>query len=508
MQIETKLFTPDLKTDCLILPIYSSKQQSLITTEFNKNNGNVIDELIDSQDLTGKYGEIKWLYNLNPNTKRILTIGVGTLDNLTGTGFIKLLDLVTQQLTGKQFTTVVNGLLDIQLNEDSVNDSKNKQNIRSGDWLLSQIVLTTAKYNNPVKNYQEKPKSKLDIKNYYICSANDKLNYTSYKELISNNLVLANAIKISKDLANMPPNICNPAYFAEESTNLANKYSNLKCTIFSHEQLEKMGMGAFVSVSQGSNHPGCMIVLEYNGTTNTSEQPYVLIGKGITFDTGGYTLKPPKSMLGMKYDMSGAASVFATMQAIAELKLPLKVIGILACAENMIGHKSTRPNDIVTSLKGKTIEINNTDAEGRLVLCDALTYSEKFNPKVVIDIATLTGAAVVALGYQYTAAYTNDQKLAQDLVAASNKTHDLVWPMPLCKDYNDLMSNPLADLQNSSSMPVAGSITAACFLHNFIPANASWAHLDIAGSATVNSDHTESTGRPVPLLVNYLMAQV
>ncbi len=508
MQIVTKLFTPDLKADCLILPVYSSKQQSLITTEFNKNHGNVIDELIDSKDLTGKYGEIKWLYNLNPNVKRILTIGIGSVEDLTGNGFIKLLDLVMQQLTAKPFMNVVNGLFDVQLNEDSVNNCKNKPNARSSDWLLSQIVLATAKYNNPIKHYQDKPESKLTIENYYICSANNKLDYTSFNKLIDNNLVIANAIKTAKDLGNMPPNICTPKYFAEESTKLANKYSNLKCTVFSHEQLEDMGMGAFVSVSQGSNNPGCMVVLEYNGTSNTSEQPYVLIGKGITFDTGGYTLKPPKSMLGMKYDMCGAASVLATMQAINDLKLPIKVIGILACAENMIGHKSTRPNDIVTTLKGKTVEINNTDAEGRLVLCDALTYSAKFNPKVVIDIATLTGAAVVALGYQYTAVYTNDQKLSQDLVAVSHKTHDLIWPMPLCKDYNELMSHPLADLQNSSSMPVAGSITAACFLSNFIPENASWAHLDIAGTATVKADHSESTGRPVSLLVNYLINQV
>jgi len=306
----------------------------------------------------------------------------------------------------------------------------------------------------------------------------------------------------------MPANICNPAYLEDQSLQLAKKHKKLSCTVYDHDQLTDMGMGAFSAVSQGSNHPGCMIVLEYNNSSDKKAQPYILIGKGITFDTGGYTLKPAMHMVGMKYDMSGAASVFGTMQAVCELELPIRVIAILACAENMIGHKSTRPDDIVTSLKGKTIEINNTDAEGRLVLCDTLTYCEKYNPKVVIDVATLTGAAMVALGYNYTAVYTNNTKLEQDLLQSSKKTFDPIWPMPLCHEYDKFMKSPLADLKNSSSKPIAGSITAACFLANFIPKDCAWAHLDIAGSATVEADHKESTGRPVPLLVNYLMGEV
>lgn len=506
MQINFKAFNIAETTDCLILPVYQDKTLTGIASEVDNANNNILSHLQASNDLTGKYGELKWLYNISENIKSVLTVGVGNLNKLTGNKYIDLLNITINSLTNKSYQTVVNTLADVELLQDATTNQNQKHPAQSLDWKVKQIILTTEKYSNQVKTYQEQPCPSINIESYYITSSNTEL--ANSEQVINNTQILASAIKTAKDLANMPPNICNPGYFRQRSEELATKHSSLSCQVLSHDELEEMGMGAFCSVSQGSNHPGCMIVLEHKGSGNKNEQPYVLIGKGITFDTGGYTLKPPKSMLGMKYDMSGAASVYATMQAVAELNLPINVIGILACAENMIGHKSTRPNDIIKSLSGKSIEINNTDAEGRLVLCDALTYSEKFKPKVVIDVATLTGAAVMALGYQYTAVYTNEDKLQRDLINAANDSHDLIWPMPLCNDYNELLDNPFADLQNSSSMPVAGSITAACFLANFVPKDTTWAHLDIAGSATVKSNHTEATGRPVPLLLNYLLKQV
>lgn len=506
MQIHINRFDSNTIADCIILPIYQDKQQPLITTEFNKTHNNIIDKLISSHDITGKFGELRWLYNASENTKRILTVGAGKPDTLTNSSYISLINLTIQQLTDKPLNHVINGLADIDFNKKYKN--LNQPEKQSLNWKLNQIALITENYLNPAKKYQATAQSKLTIETYSISSCAELPSDSDLNTLLNHNHALAKAIKTAKDLGNMPPNICTPGFIADEANNLAKKHPNLACTIYSHEQLEEMGMGSFCSVSQGSDNPGKLIVLEYNGCTNKNEQPYVLIGKGITFDTGGYTLKPPKSMLGMKYDMCGAASVLATMQAVSDLKLPLNIVGILACAENMIGHKSTRPNDIVTTYSGKTVEINNTDAEGRLVLCDAISYSEKFKPKVIIDVATLTGATVVALGYHYSAAYTNKAELEQELLQVANLTHDPIWFMPLCHDYDELMRSPIADLHNSSSMPVAGSITAACFLANFVPENCAWVHLDIAGTATVKGDHTEATGRPVSLLVNYLLNQI
>lgn len=505
MQIYLESYDPNKKVDCIILPVYKDGKLPELSEKFDESNNKVLTKLISEQDITGKYGEIKSVYNISDNAKQIISVGAGDPHTLTGSKYIKLINNVFNTLTNKPYNTIVSCLTEIELYDDNPCDNLNSQTPRSIDWKTRQNIICAEQFANPVNTYLSSEKPKLNIESLYIVNTNNSLNDNN--ELITQNLKIADAIKTAKDLGNMPPNDCNPAYFATRSKELAEKHSNLNCEIHSHDELEKLGMGAFCSVSQGSNHPGCMIILNYTGSSNKTDAPYVLIGKGITFDTGGYTLKPPKAMLGMKYDMCGAASVFATMQAVAELNLPINVIGMLACAENMIGHKSTRPNDIVKSLNGKTIEINNTDAEGRLVLCDTMTYSKKFNPKVVIDVATLTGAAMVALGFEYTAAYTNDKNLQKSLLAASHNSHDLIWPMPICEDYHELMENPMADLQNSSSMPLAGSITAACFLSHFIPENTPWAHLDIAGSATVRSEHTEATGRPVPLLVNYLLDQ-
>lgn len=507
MHISISTYNPSTPTDCLILPIYttdSKNKSASITEKFDQSNNNIISDLIKTKDLTGKYAEIKWLYNVNSNIKRVLAIGIGDPSKLTANSYIDLLTKVMEQVVSIPLNNLSNGLLDVPVPSEYSHYREN--NYKSLEWKISQNILVAERFNHTTKNYQQAALPALELENYTLCYSHDENNLGFEKDaLVKQNQILAAAIRKSKDLANMPANICNPAYLEQQVKDLCNKFSNLTCTVYEHDQITAMGMGAFSAVSQGSNNPGKMIIIEYNNSKNT--EPYVLVGKGITFDTGGYTLKPANSMVGMKFDMSGSASVIATMQAICELELPIKVVGILACAENMIGHKSTRPDDIVTTLKGKTIEINNTDAEGRLVLCDALTFSEKFKPKVVIDIATLTGAAVVALGYHYTAMYTNNKQLEADLITASHKVFDPVWPMPLCRDYDQLMKSPLADLKNSSGVPSGGSITAACFLLNFIPEGCAWAHLDIAGSATVKADHKESTGRPVALLVEYLIAQ-
>ncbi len=503
MQIKITKYDLKQSADCLILPVSTGKQQALITTEFNNHYNKIIDELLASKDLAAKYGEVKWLYNVSPNIKRVMLIGIGESSNLSSIEYINLLNLAMTNLSDKTLSMVINGLIDISFPKEYLSSE-----YKSLDWKISQAIICAESLTQGTKTYFTTPIPKFNIKQYHLSYSNNYSQTNFDDDYIKKYQIISRAIKTVKDLANTPANICHPEYLENHAIEVANRYHKIKCSTLNHKTMREMGMGSFCAVSQGSGNSGRMIILEYNhANPDTNNQPYILIGKGITFDTGGYSLKTSVHMVGMKYDMSGAANIIAVMQAIAELNLNIHVVGILACAENMISNTATRPDDIVTTLSGKTVEINNTDAEGRLVLCDTITYSERYKPKVIIDIATLTGAVVVALGYHYTGLYSNDQQLTQRLLSASELCFDPLWPMPLCHDYNNLMKSPIADLKNSSGLPVAGSITAACFLYNFVPKDCAWAHLDIAGSATVKSEHKESTGRPVQLLINYLIEE-
>ena len=308
-------------------------------------------------------------------------------------------------------------------------------------------------------------------------------------------------------MANTPPNICTTTFIAQVAKKLAKTSSKIKLTILEKKDLIKLNMGAFLAVAQGSPQPPKLICLEYNGHNNKTKQPpIVLIGKGITFDTGGNSLKSATSMVGMKYDMSGAATVLGLINFAIEMKLNINIVGIMAVTENMPGGDACRPEDVVTTMSGLTVEILNTDAEGRLILCEALTYCKKFNPKVVIDIATLTGACVVALGQHFSGLFSNNQELAKQLINAGKHSFDRVWQLPLTEEYHKQIESTVADIANIGG-PHAGSITAACFLEKFAE-NYTWAHLDIAGTATINEGKAHhATGRPVPLLAEYLMQQ-
>lgn len=326
--------------------------------------------------------------------------------------------------------------------------------------------------------------------------------HASLKQALVQGRALAAGVAFARDLGNQPPNVCFPAYLADQARALAEQYSKLKLTVISEKQAEKMGMGAFCAVARGSERDGQILVLEYQGS---KDKPVALVGKGITFDTGGISLKPGAAMDEMKYDMCGAASVFGTVKAVCEMALPIHLVAVIAAAENMPDGRASRPGDIVTTLSGKTVEILNTDAEGRLVLCDALTYVQnKFKPSTVIDIATLTGACVVALGSHAQAVYANDDSLRQALLDAGTASGDRGWPMPLWDDYQEQLDSPFADMANIGG-PKAGSVTAACFLARFTE-KVKWAHLDIAGTAWISAGKVKgATGRPVPLLTRYLM---
>ncbi len=322
------------------------------------------------------------------------------------------------------------------------------------------------------------------------------------KTSIKTGQAIAKAVSRCRTLANLPANICTPTYLGHQALALGEKYDTIRTTILHEDDLKTLGMGAFLAVSKGSHEPPKLIEIQYHGAPQKSA-PIVFVGKGITFDSGGISLKPANGMEEMKYDMTGAASVLATLEACAELRLPLNVIGLMACAENMPGGGATKPGDIVTTFSGQTVEIINTDAEGRLVLADALTYAEQFHPRFVIDIATLTGAVIIALGHENTGLMTESDMMSDLIQSAAQKSRDSVWRLPLQPAYQEAIDSTLADMVNSTFDRSAGSVTAACFLSRFTK-KYPWAHLDIAGTAWIGGRKNQATGRPVPLLIEIL----
>lgn len=328
----------------------------------------------------------------------------------------------------------------------------------------------------------------------------DAKSRSALMQLAKRAVALEEGLQFARDLGNQPPNVCHPTYLHEEAKRLATA-AKVKVSALDEKRMTSLGMGAFMSVSQGSDQPGKMIIIEYNGGP-ASKKPVVLVGKGITFDTGGISLKPGAGMDEMKFDMCGAASVLGATKAAIEAKLPINLVCIVAAAENMPSGDASRPGDIVTTMSGQTVEILNTDAEGRLVLCDALTYAKKFDPEVVVDVATLTGAVIVALGSKASAVYSNDDRFASELIEAGEYTGDRAWQMPLWEEYQPQLKSNFADMANIGGRE-AGSITAACFLSRYVD-EMTWAHMDVAGTAFKGGGAKGATGRPVGLLFRFL----
>jgi leucyl aminopeptidase len=318
---------------------------------------------------------------------------------------------------------------------------------------------------------------------------------------IREGLAIGGGMELARDLGNLPPNVCTPTYLAETAVRLGREWK-LAVEVLDQKVMDKLAMGSLLSVSKGSHQPPKFIILRYSGA-GKKDRPVVLVGKGITFDTGGISLKPSAEMDEMKYDMCGAASVLGTLRAVANLDLKLNVVGLIPACENMPGGAASRPGDIVTSMSGQTIEILNTDAEGRLILADALTYAERFAPQAVVDIATLTGACVIALGHVCSGLFSNKDDLARELLAAGAESCDRVWQLPLWEEYQEQLRSNFADFANVGGRP-GGSVTAACFLSRFTK-KYDWAHLDIAGTAWKSGKEKGATGRPVPLLTAFLM---
>ncbi|MFT4520472.1 MAG: leucyl aminopeptidase [Halioglobus sp.] len=472
---------------CAVLPVFKDKKLSGAALKFDKASSGSIKKALALGDFSAGSGSTLILPGAG-NAKRILLIGCGNAKEFDRKAARQFCLKVSSALGSTQATDAMLHLASLGLKGND------------GRALLNYLArhLTAAAYRYTATVSAPRPAQKLAR---VTINTGTAISASEAKKSLQQGKSIGLGINEARNLANLPGNVCTPTYLAQQAKKLAKGEPRLRVTVLEEKKMLELGMGALLSVSAGSKQPAKLIVMNYKGG-KASDKPQVLVGKGITFDSGGISLKPGGKMDEMKFDMGGAASVLGTFTAIKALKLPINVVGIVAAAENMPSSTATKPGDVVTSMAGKTIEVLNTDAEGRLVLCDALTYAARFKPANVIDIATLTGACVVALGSHASALYANDEALAEKLLAAGTESHDRAWRMPLWDDYQNQLRSNFADIANIGG-PGGGSITAACFLSRFAE-DYNWAHLDIAGSAW-NSAPKGSTGRPVALLTRYLM---
>ncbi len=479
----------ELQCDCLIVGIYQDQQLSPTAAALNNRLQGLIEKVIQRGDISGKNAETL-LLNVIPdnNIERILLVGLGKKDAISAKDFRGALTAAINCIKKSAIKSVVCSLAEVEVSN------------ADWQWKSRQIVEV---FNDAVYQYTtHKANKELDSKLESIRIITPADQSSPVQAGLNQGLAIAQGVALTKHLADLPGNVCTPTFLAEQAQELGNKFKNLAITILEEADMQALGMGSFLSVSRGSRQPAKLITLNYQGGDKNAK-PIVLIGKGLTFDAGGISLKPGLGMDEMKYDMCGGAAVLGTLQAAAKMNLPLNIVGLIPSSENMPDGDANKPGDILTSMSGKTIEVLNTDAEGRLILCDTLTYAERFNPDVVIDLATLTGAVLVALGRVPSGLLGNDDALCNDLINASVTAVDSLWRLPLWEEYQEQLKSNFADLANIGGKD-AGTITAACFLSNFAE-NFRWAHLDIAGTAWRTGPTKGATGRPVPLLSQYLI---
>ncbi|MAL98940.1 MAG: leucyl aminopeptidase [Alteromonadaceae bacterium] len=479
----------DSKADCLVIAIPEDGEWPTSSAAADQQIDGQLKKLVKNGDFNGSLGTTFMLPLADGMPwERILLVGTGKLKELTVGGYRKLVAAAVGRLTDSACKHALLTLAEIPVLD------------RDEAWRVTLVTRVAEETIYRFSDYKSKKPAKQRLTQITVdVSGSDK----RLEQALKAGEAIGHGMNITRDLGNTPPNICHPEWLARQAKDLAKKQSTLKVETLGEKDMKELGMNAALAVSAGSKQPARLIVIHYQGGKK-GDQPHVLVGKGITFDTGGISLKPGEGMDEMKYDMCGAASVFGTMAALAELKPKVNVIGVIIAAENMPDGEATRPGDIVTTMSGQTVEILNTDAEGRLVLCDALTYVERFKPASVLDIATLTGACIIALGNQASAVMSNNDALAQKLVALGEQNGDRTWQLPLWDEYQRQLDSNFADMQNIGGRP-AGSITAACFLSRFTKTY-TWAHLDIAGVAWLSGKEKGATGRPVPLLMDYVLS--
>ena len=492
MKFSTKTGAPQsLSTEALILGVFETGAQPAVTVATDKASKGLIGRIQKQGDFNGKAGtSLVVRHPEGLKAARLVLVGLGKADDLNSKSWAQANRTAANAVLATTATDAINTLTTLK-----VSDLSNAAQVR-------QAVVLAGECAYRFDSFKTTPKATaVKLKSISVLVSDKATKATT--DAVGQGAAIVEGMNLTRDLGNLPGNLCTPTYLANEAKKLAKTYG-LKCLILEKAAMEKLGMHSLLAVAKGSDQPPKFIVLEYSAGKKT-DKPVVLVGKGITFDTGGISLKPAAEMDEMKYDMCGAASVLGTLRAVAGMKLPINLVVIVPTTENMPGGSATRPGDIVSSMSGQTIEILNTDAEGRLILCDALTYAERFKPAAVVDVATLTGACVVALGPFASGLLGNDDPLIDELRNAGTATMDRAWQLPLWDDYQDLLKSPFADMANIGGR-WGGTITAACFLSRFTKAYP-WAHLDIAGTAWVQGKDKGATGRPVPLLTRFLMAR-
>ena len=492
MEFSIKSANPEQqRSACIVIGVFEPRQLTLPAERVDRAAGGYLSAILKRGDMDGKAGTTLLLHDV-PATQgeRVLLVGLGKEKEFRDREYAAAIRCAVKALgeTGATDST-------LYLTEVAVKK-------RSAAWRIRQATIVAQETLYRFEQFKSTKNRVLPPLRELTFAVERRSELATGRKALDQGLAIAAGVTLARTLGNLPGNVCTPTYLAETASQLAGEHG-LDCQVLERDAMEALGMGSLLSVAKGSHQPPKLIVLHYRGA-RPDEKPLVLVGKGITFDSGGISLKPGAEMDEMKFDMCGAASVLGTLKAVAQMKLAINLTVIVPSAENMPGGSASKPGDIVTSMSGQTIEILNTDAEGRLILCDALTYAERFKPKTVIDVATLTGACVIALGHVASGLFANDDELAGDLLQAGDEAQDRAWQMPLWDEYQDLLKSNFADLANIGGR-AGGSISAACFLSRFAK-KYDWAHLDIAGTAWKSGADKGATGRPVALLAHYLIA--
>lgn len=492
MEFNVKSGSPEKqRSACIVVGVYEPRRLSGVAEQLDAISEGYISNLLRRGDLEGKAGQMLLLHHVpNVLSERVLLVGCGKERELDERQYKQIIAKTIQTLNETGSMEAVCFLTELHVKGRDTYWKVRQAVETSQDTLYTFLQLKTK------KGEPRRPLRKI------VFNVPTRRELTVGEKAVEHGLAIAKGVKVTKDVANMPPNICNPAYLWEQAQQMAEEYSSVSVEVVNEANMKDLGMNSYLAVGRGSENESLMSIIHHKGGAD-DQAPLVLVGKGLTFDSGGISLKPGDGMDEMKYDMGGAASVLGVMHTVAALNLPINVIGVLAGCENMPDANAYRPGDILTTMSGQTVEVLNTDAEGRLVLCDALTYVERFDPETVVDVATLTGACIIALGKHATGLMSTHNPLAHELLNASEQASDRAWRLPLWDDYQEQLESPFADMANIGGRP-AGSITAGCFLSRFTK-KYNWAHLDIAGTAWNSGKNKGATGRPVPMLAQFLM---
>ncbi len=473
---------------CIVAGVFETRRLSGAAVALDRAARGYLTKVVRRGDMQGKLGSTLLLHDVPGATGRVLLVGLGREAEFRDKQYREAVAAAVAALNGTGAEEASLHLTELPLGG------------RDAQWKVAHAVAVAGASAYRFTRMKSRSNDSRPALRRIALSV-DRAARKSAAAGLEHGLAVTHGVALARDLGNLPPNVCTPSHLADEARELSRRY-RMKLTVLGREDMERLGMRTLLAVAQGSAEPPRFITLEYRGGPR-NQKPVALVGKGITFDTGGISIKPAADMDEMKFDMCGAAAVLGTLKAAGEMRLPVNLVGAIPSTENMPGGRASRPGDIVKSLSGQTVEILNTDAEGRLILCDALTYIERFRPAAVIDVATLTGACVIALGHVATGLFANDDALAREVIAAGEDACDRVWRMPLWDDYQESLKSNFADFANIGGRP-AGAVTAACFLARFAR-KYKWAHLDIAGTAWKSGKEKGATGRPVPLLTQFLV---